>query len=806
MNPCMLTSRVRQAIGAVQTFFQRCLMNLEPQGAAARHRRQRLEVAEELPSLGGERERSSCILRTGSSRSCATTSRRCSRCSSARSSSRRSRTTTSRRRSPTTSKGSTRSRVSTCAACGSKSGRRTGWSHGQTPKRAPHPASRRGRSGITARITSSRAPSTRRYVWYYRRLENGRDWTPWEKIDADIEGEHLVPVVFQRRMHLFWTMFREVQQAAPEAGPRDQGPAADRSARTGRSSSPTRSTTAAAGRGSGCRRAASIDDAVVHPDRAKVDRSCRSTAAACLSPSDYTLRATMSDKGDLPQLHLHLYRRASRRRHPPTTDHTLAPRRRRADRALRAERLQRRAGARIARKAVRAPVVQAARPRRGKRGAVNAAIGNVRRARAASHAVPHRRWRHRQRAGRLSRRRHGVRRARPVGAGRCWRCPAADAARPRRRARGTAARTPRRQCRSCRSINPTKPEQRGLYPFFFQDRFRSYFVRPIYTDWRPPPPVAVPLVRRRRAPARARAEAGPATAAGPARASRRRARPTRGDRRTCRLGLRGAGRLGGSGGRGLAPRRCRRGAASASDARARRHVRGRSRRTRRRRTGGRARAGRCAHRKRRRAPAVRAAASRAATTNSDCSSRRSSIPTRAGSSSTLKAKGIEGLLDFSTTRPRAGPRPRAAARRHLGPPATDLVPAALRRRPARLHAQPAAPRRRASRCDIPYGVYNWELFFHAPLQVAVRLAKDGRHEEAQRWFHFIFDPTTDSSAPSPKRYWRFAPFYENNEYDSARELMHLLSYTGRGQRSSSSARTRSAVSCRPGGRSRSRRT
>ena len=31
MNPCMLTSRIRQAVGAVQTFFQRCLMNLEPQ-------------------------------------------------------------------------------------------------------------------------------------------------------------------------------------------------------------------------------------------------------------------------------------------------------------------------------------------------------------------------------------------------------------------------------------------------------------------------------------------------------------------------------------------------------------------------------------------------------------------------------------------------------------------------------------------------------------------------------------------------------------------------------------------------------
>ena len=59
--------------------------------------------------------------------------------------------------------------------------------------------------------------------------------------------------------------------------------------------------------------------------------------------------------------------------------------------------------------------------------------------------------------------------------------------------------------------------------------------------------------------------------------------------------------------------------------------------------------------------------------------------------------------------------------------------------------------------ESPYGSYNWELLFHAPLLVAQRLAKEGRHEEAQRWFHFIFDPTVDDSDPSPKRFWRFLP-------------------------------------------------
>ncbi len=43
-----------------------------------------------------------------------------------------------------------------------------------------------------------------------------------------------------------------------------------------------------------------------------------------------------------------------------------------------------------------------------------------------------------------------------------------------------------------------------------------------------------------------------------------------------------------------------------------------------------------------------------------------------------------------------------------------------------------------------YSVYNWELFFHVPLTIAMHLSKNQRFEEAQRWFHYIFDPTDDS--------------------------------------------------------------
>ena len=57
-----------------------------------------------------------------------------------------------------------------------------------------------------------------------------------------------------------------------------------------------------------------------------------------------------------------------------------------------------------------------------------------------------------------------------------------------------------------------------------------------------------------------------------------------------------------------------------------------------------------------------------------------------------------------------------------------------------------------------YAVYNWELFFHVPMLIAIHLSKNQRFAEAQRWFHFLFDPTDDSEGPTPERFWKVRPF------------------------------------------------
>lgn len=61
-----------------------------------------------------------------------------------------------------------------------------------------------------------------------------------------------------------------------------------------------------------------------------------------------------------------------------------------------------------------------------------------------------------------------------------------------------------------------------------------------------------------------------------------------------------------------------------------------------------------------------------------------------------------------------------------------------------------------------YGLYFWEIFFYTPLLIADSLSENQRFSEAQKWYHFLFNPTTrqtvDSSNPND-RYWGFLPLW-----------------------------------------------
>jgi hypothetical protein len=80
--------------------------------------------------------------------------------------------------------------------------------------------------------------------------------------------------------------------------------------------------------------------------------------------------------------------------------------------------------------------------------------------------------------------------------------------------------------------------------------------------------------------------------------------------------------------------------------------------------------------------------------------------------------------------------------------------------------------------DGPYAIYNWELFFHAPVLVATHLSKNQRFAEAQKWFHYVFDPTSTDNVPAPQRFWKFLRFRQETTPEFINELLAELSAPG----------------------------
>jgi hypothetical protein len=120
---------------------------------------------------------------------------------------------------------------------------------------------------------------------------------------------------------------------------------------------------------------------------------------------------------------------------------------------------------------------------------------------------------------------------------------------------------------------------------------------------------------------------------------------------------------------------------------------------------------------------------------------------------TLKREGVPGLLRLPAVRPTDNGTTFVATYQ----PTTTYVP----------DQSPASVPNEDIDFTHPgaYSLYNWELFFHVPFLIANQLSRNQRFAEARRWFHYIFDPTaTDSplnvAQPGVECFWRVQPFYD----------------------------------------------
>ena len=141
--------------------------------------------------------------------------------------------------------------------------------------------------------------------------------------------------------------------------------------------------------------------------------------------------------------------------------------------------------------------------------------------------------------------------------------------------------------------------------------------------------------------------------------------------------------------------------------------------------------------------------------------------------SNLSQKGIPGLLDLETQKNHEDTMMMGMTVntmfRYLYDPSTDIV-------------NPDYPLENVDFEHGAYALYNWELFFHIPMLIATSLCNNQQFEDAQTWFHYIFNPTTDvapAKMPTPQRYWNTLPFFNNNhpEKERIQQLLEALDST-----------------------------
>ena len=75
---------------------------------------------------------------------------------------------------------------------------------------------------IRTSCTSSAAPETFPACYYYRRWEDQARWTPWEPVPLDIQADHLIPIVYNGRLYVFWPEFKKTENVPDTADLDDQ--------------------------------------------------------------------------------------------------------------------------------------------------------------------------------------------------------------------------------------------------------------------------------------------------------------------------------------------------------------------------------------------------------------------------------------------------------------------------------------------------------------------------------------------------------------------------------------------------------
>jgi receptor-binding and translocation channel-forming TcA subunit of Tc toxin/neuraminidase-like protein/ABC toxin-like protein len=78
--------------------------------------------------------------------------------------------------------------------------------------------------------------------------------------------------------------------------------------------------------------------------------------------------------------------------------------------------------------------------------------------------------------------------------------------------------------------------------------------------------------------------------------------------------------------------------------------------------------------------------------------------------------------------------------------------------------------------DEAYAIHNWELLCHGPIMIAQQLMKVGQFDDARNWIANVFnprDPDVFGTPPHPENYWVFKPFVDLVAGTGVDDFQHL---------------------------------
>jgi hypothetical protein len=102
-----------------------------------------------------------------------------------------------------------------------------------------------------------------------------------------------------------------------------------------------------------------------------------------------------------------------------------------------------------------------------------------------------------------------------------------------------------------------------------------------------------------------------------------------------------------------------------------------------------------------------------------------------------------------------------------------------------------------------YALYNWEVFYHAPMFVAALLLQNNKFQDAMTWLEYIFNPADRGTDPVPRRYWQMAPLNAMQAPTGPTSRSRRCSQPSPSIRSRASATRRQRTRSRPGWTTRS---